>query len=81
MKRVIIAVALALGVMSCNKEDIQAGCECGVVTDDRISTTNGYVYYYTTYRRDCDGKEQEVQVNQSTYLNFHVGDEICFDNN
>ena len=86
MKKLLI-VLLAVVLFSCSKEDepkpyqnpIVEGCECGIVTGYDIRTLSGTTYYYLDYKRDCDGVIKEVQTDYNTWINFHSGDEICWE--
>ena len=82
MIKIVLSAIIGLTILSsCNKEEeIEEGCECGTIISDRISSSGGYTYYYSTFRRDCDNTTQELQVTQQSYLNYHVGDYTCFEN-
>lgn len=76
MKKLIMIVILSIGLVSCNKEETQQQCNCGVITNDGI---NGSCYWLEI-RNDCSGNKKTFCFDQSVWMNAYVGDNFCVTN-
>jgi hypothetical protein len=72
MKRVILILAVAL--TSCNKEQT---CNCGTITNDGVSYTNGNACYWLEIRNSCSGNKKTFCFDQDVWMDGNVGENFC----
>jgi hypothetical protein len=73
MKKTIFILSMATIFMSC-KKDNQRQCNCGLVTDDRVSD------YSVVIRNACSGNEKRFILAPGDWMNAHVGSDYCITN-
>jgi hypothetical protein len=73
MKVVFILLLVAGTFISCKKES-QQQCNCGLITDDRVSD------YSVVIRNSCSGNEKRFILAPGDWINAHVGDDYCITN-
>ena len=62
---------------SCAKED----CNCGIITDDQIIINSDLSTDYTlSIRNNCSDNVETFIFDYDTWLDNHVGDELCVTN-
>ena len=71
MKKLTLIIAMALGVMSCKKEEY---CNCGEIMSDNVTN------YSVTIKNDCTGNYKEFTHTPSDWMNAHVGQNYCITN-
>jgi len=76
MKKVLLISLLALGMLSCQKEDniLTPDCNCGLVVSDRVSD------YSVVIRSDCSGNEKRWILSRGDWMNAYVGSDYCITN-
>jgi hypothetical protein len=77
LSAVLFITASMLLFSSCKKEK---PCNCGVITNDDIETSNGELYYTLTIKNDCSGNSQKFYFDYNTWLNAPVGQNFCVTN-
>jgi hypothetical protein len=75
MKKVLLIMALAIGLTSCEKETSKP-CNCGTITNDGI---NGSCYWLEI-ENDCSGNKKTFCFDQSVWMNAYVGSNFCVTN-
>jgi hypothetical protein len=74
MKKLFLIVAVGTTTMfSCTKED---SCNCGTIANDGID--NGC--YWLDVRSECSGNTKRFCFDQDVWLDSHVGEGICLNN-
>lgn len=73
MKKAILVLSMATIFMSC-KKDKQQQCNCGLITDDRVSD------YSIVIRNGCSGNEKRFTLTPGDWINAHVGSNYCITN-
>ena len=71
MKKLTLIIAMALGVMSCKKEEY---CNCGEIVSDNVTN------YSITIKNDCTGNYKEFTLTPSAWMDAHVGQNYCITN-
>lgn len=75
MKKLMMIIMLAIGLVSCNKEEDKK-CNCGTIANDGI---NGSCYWLEI-RNDCSGNKKTFCFDQSVWMNAYVGSNFCVTN-
>jgi hypothetical protein len=75
MKKLIMIVMLAIGLVSCNKEEDKP-CNCGTIANDGI---NGSCYWLEI-RNDCTGNKKTFCFDQDVWMDAYVGSNFCVTN-
>jgi hypothetical protein len=70
MKKVILSVATALTLLSCEKEVNNANKSCGLIVDDNVED-------YSITIRKSNGSYETIVLYPGDWVNAHVGSEIC----
>lgn len=74
MKKLMIVMLLAIGLVSCSKEEEQ--CNCGTIANDGI---NGNCYWLEI-RNDCTGNKKTFCFDQDVWMDAYVGSHFCVTN-
>jgi hypothetical protein len=77
LKLMMMTLMMSLVFISCDKDK---NCNCGVITNDDIETSNGELYYTLTIKNDCSGNSQKFYFDYNTWLNAPVGQNFCVTN-
>tara|TARA_R110000868_G_scaffold69854_5_gene205850 strand:- start:8 stop:247 length:240 start_codon:yes stop_codon:yes gene_type:complete len=75
MKKVLVIMALAIGLVSCEKEEDKP-CNCGTILNDGI---NGSCYWLEI-KNDCSGNRKTFCFDQSVWTSAYVGSNFCVTN-
>ena len=70
MKKIIVLVAIAIGMASCTKEN----CNCGVIQSDNIDN------YSVVIRNSCSGNNKTFYLSEGDWMNAHPGSDYCITN-
>lgn len=76
MKKLMMIVMLAIGLVSCSKEEDNKQCNCGTILNDGI---NGSCYWLEI-ENDCTGNRKTFCFDQSVWMNAYVGSNFCVTN-
>ena len=81
MKKLLLGLILAIGLISCNKEVITPApnpqnCNCGVITNDGI--TDGC--YWLEIRNDCSGNKKTFCFDADVWYDAYPGSSFCVTN-
>ncbi len=69
----IILITLVLLLASCEKPK-----GCGIVTGGGYTETSSNVNYYLMVRFGDSAGSRRVDVDYKTFIDFRVGEEVCF---
>jgi hypothetical protein len=75
MKKLIMIFMLAIGLVSCGKEEDKQ-CNCGTIANDGI---NGSCYWLEI-RNDCTGNKKTFCFDQDVWMDAYVGSNFCVTN-
>jgi hypothetical protein len=75
MKKLIMIFMLAIGLVSCSKEEDKQ-CNCGTIANDGITGT----CYWLEIRNDCTGNKKTFCFDQDVWMNAYVGSNFCVTN-
>jgi hypothetical protein len=75
MKKVLMIMALAIGLTSCNKEEDKP-CNCGTIANDGID--NGC--YWLEIRNACSGNKKKFCFDEDVWMSAYVGSNFCVTN-
>ena len=75
MKKLIMILMLAIGLVSCNKEEDKQ-CNCGTIANDGITGT----CYWLEIRNDCSGNKKTFCFDQDVWMDAYVGSNFCVTN-
>ena len=70
MKKLIVLVAIAIGMASCTKEN----CNCGVIQSDNVAD------YSIVIRNSCSGNNKTFYLSEGDWMNAHPGSDYCITN-
>jgi len=70
MKKVMMIMAMALMVMSCEKKS----CNCGVIQSDNVSD------YSVVIKNSCSGNNKVFYLSEGDWMNAHPGNDYCITN-
>jgi hypothetical protein len=70
MKKLIVLVAIAIGMASCTKEN----CNCGVIQSDNIND------YSIVIKNSCSDNNKTFYLSEGDWMNAHPGDDYCITN-
>jgi hypothetical protein len=82
MKKLVLVLAIAIGFVSCKKEEVEpevpaADCSCGVIVSDGIDSSGDTFIYYLNVENDCSGHIMRFNVTYNYWLTHFVGDQTC----
>jgi hypothetical protein len=75
MKKLIMIFMLAIGLVSCSKEEDKP-CNCGTIANDGITGT----CYWLEIRNDCSGNKKTFCFDQDVWMDAYVGSNFCVTN-
>ena len=75
MKKLMMIIMLAIGLVSCNKEEDKQ-CNCGTIANDGITGT----CYWLEIRNDCSGNKKTFCFDQDVWMDAYVGSNFCVSN-
>lgn len=75
MKRVLVLLALAALMMSCEKDEV-LDCNCGTIANDGIDDG----CYWLEIRNHCSGNKKKFCVDQDVWFSAYVGTDFCITN-
>jgi hypothetical protein len=75
MKKLIMIFMLAIGLVSCTKEEDKP-CNCGTIANDGITGT----CYWLEIRNDCSGNKKTFCFDQDVWMDAYVGSNFCVSN-
>lgn len=75
MKKLMMIIMLAIGLVSCNKEEDKQ-CNCGTIANDGITGT----CYWLEIRNDCSGNKKTFCFDQDVWMDAYVGSNFCVTN-
>lgn len=70
MKKVVLVLATALTLFSCEKEVNNANETCGLIVDDNVKD-------YSITIRKSNGSYEKIILYPGDWMNAHVGSTIC----
>jgi hypothetical protein len=73
MEKVILIIALALSLASCNKEE---PCNCGTITSDGIEGS----CHWLEVRNECSGNKKKFCFDYDVWLDGNPGESFCVTN-
>jgi hypothetical protein len=74
MKKAIFLLSISATLFVSCKKDAQQQCNCGLITDDRVSD------YSVVIRNSCSGNEKRFILTPGDWVNAHVGSDYCITN-
>jgi hypothetical protein len=86
MKNKLILFAATLMLLSaCTKEEeieeVEQSCNCGVITEDEITTNaDGSFCYSLEIRNDCSGNKKTWCFDYDVWLDGNLGESFCVTN-
>lgn len=75
MKKLMMIIMLAIGLVSCNKEEDKQ-CNCGTIANDGITGT----CYWLEITNDCTGNKKTFCFDQNVWMDAYVGSNFCVSN-
>ena len=75
MKKLMMIIMLAIGLVSCNEEDNKP-CNCGTIANDGIDGS----CYWLEIRNDCSGNKKKFCFDQDVWMSAYVGSNFCVTN-
>lgn len=76
MKKVILVLGMiTMGLSSCNKEELCASSNCGVIVNDGIDLSTDC--YWLEIQNECSGNNKVFCFDQNTWMTNYVGDNFC----
>ena len=80
MKKVLLVGLVCLSLTSCKKVE-QKNCNCGYITDDKITYDNsGNMLFTLTIRNSCSGNSKTWYFSESVWMDANVGENFCVTN-
>jgi len=76
MKKLMMILMLAIGLVSCNKEEENKQCNCGTIANDGIDGS----CYWLEIRNDCSGNKKKFCFDQDVWMTAYVGSNFCVTN-
>lgn len=73
MKKVILIIAIALSLASCNKDK---ECNCGTITSDGIDGS----CYWLEIRNECSGNKKKFCFDYDVWFDGNPGESFCVTN-
>ena len=78
--KLILFAATLLMLTACTKEE-EEECNCGVITDDEITTNvDGSYCYSLEIRNDCSNNKKTWCFDYDVWLENNVGESFCVTN-
>lgn len=72
----MLGALLVLSIISCEKEEINKNCNCGVIVDDPIVGSQ----YGLTIKNDCSGNQKTFYFTPEIWVTAYVGNNFCVSN-
>lgn len=76
MKKLMMIMILAIGLVSCSKEEDNKQCNCGTIANDGIDGS----CYWLEIRNDCTNNKKKFCFDQDVWMNAYVGSNFCVSN-
>lgn len=73
MKKIIIALAIVLSMVSCKKDEVKV-CNCGLIVNDNVTN------YSVVIRNSCSGNEKTFYLQPGDWITAYVGSNYCITN-
>ncbi len=75
MRKVIIIIAIGLGLSACEKD---CTSKCGLIVSDGIDTNPPC--YWVRIENDCSGNVKKFCLTEGNWMNAHPGEDYCITN-
>jgi len=74
----ISLLILSISLFSCQKEEdsVTTNCKCGSISSDGNTTDS----FWIEVRNNCTSNKKKVYMDEDLWMNAHVGDKRCYDN-